>query len=142
MAYDKAVQIADAQNVADDVRGAISTASPGRADEEMISVEDGSYIIPADVVSSFGEGNTEAGAAALDHILYDDPQPAGFAAGGAPKHLVDIAAAGGEYVVPAAAVRRIGGGDINAGHRILDALVLHQREKTIRTLASLPGPQS
>lgn len=144
MAYDQALKIADAANVADDVRGPIATATPGRTDDEMISVADGSYIIPADVVSSFGEGNTEAGAEALDRILHDDPAPPeGFAAGGAPQDdLVDIAAAGGEYVVPPAAVRRIGGGDLAKGHRILDALVLHQREKTIHTLANLPGPKS
>jgi len=139
---DNALRIAaqaSAANEADDVSGLLSSAVAGRTDDHMISVRDGSYVIPADIVSSFGEGNTQAGALELDGIFADEPEA--FAAGGPAPKLVDIAAAGGEYVIPPAAVRRIGGGDLQAGHAILDAMVRMQREKLVDTLKKLPGPK-
>lgn len=129
-----------ARNEADDVTGLLASRVAGRTDDHMISVRDGSYVIPADVVSSLGEGNTEAGAAELEQMFFDEPEPR--ASGGPAPKLVDIAAAGGEYIVPPAAVRRIGGGDMVTGHAILDALVKQQRQKTVETLKKLPGPKT
>jgi hypothetical protein len=47
------------------VIGAINTATPGRADAHPTHVPPGSYVMPADIVSMMGEGNTAAGAAML-----------------------------------------------------------------------------
>ena len=43
------------------VIGAINTATPGRADAHPTHVPPGSYVMPADIVSMMGEGNTAAG---------------------------------------------------------------------------------
>jgi hypothetical protein len=50
-------------------RGALLTSSPGRMDMHRTNVASGSYVIPADVVSGRGQGNTLAGAKVL-HTLF------------------------------------------------------------------------
>lgn len=67
-------------------------------------------------------------------------QKVGFADGGATDG-VPIVAAGGEYVIPPEDVIHIGGGDLDHGHKVLDAFVKKMRQKTIKTLQSLPGPK-
>jgi hypothetical protein len=64
----------------------------------------------------------------------------GFANGGAADG-VPIVAAGGEYVIPPEDVVHIGGGDLDHGHKVLDAFVKKMRQKTIKTLQGLPGPK-
>ena len=54
---------------------------------------------------------------------------------------VPIVAAGGEYVIHPRSVLRIGDGDLDNGHRALDAFVLKMRKQTIKTLKNLPGPK-
>ena len=54
---------------------------------------------------------------------------------------VPIVAAGGEYVIPPEDVVHIGGGDLDHGHKILDAFVKKMRQNTIKTLQGLPGPK-
>ena len=54
---------------------------------------------------------------------------------------VPIVAAGGEYVIPPEDVVHIGGGDLDHGHKVLDAFVKKMRQKTIKTLQNLPGPK-
>jgi hypothetical protein len=62
-----------------------------------------------------------------------------FAKGGVASH-VPIMAAGGEHVISPEAVMKLGNGDMDRGHRILDEFVKHVRKKTIKTLKKLPGP--
>lgn len=50
-------------------RGALLTGTPGRADAHRTFVPSGSYVIPADVVSGRGEGNTLNGANVLQHMF-------------------------------------------------------------------------
>ena len=135
--------------------GIIASAVPGRTDKIPMSPKGGSYVIPADVVSSIGQGNTLAGARGLNQLFKMGPfgvaapkigiprRPGKFAAGGdvgdgAP---VDIMAAGGEFVVPPEKVAEIGGGDVQRGHEVLDAMIAQTRKKTIKTLRKLPGPK-
>jgi hypothetical protein len=66
--------------------------------------------------------------------------PRRYASGGA-TDTVPIVAAGGEYVIPPEDVMHLGGGDLDHGHKILDAFVKKMREKTIKTLQRLPGPK-
>jgi hypothetical protein len=54
---------------------------------------------------------------------------------------VPIVAAGGEYVIHPEDVTRIGGGNIDRGHRELDSFVKMMRAKTVQTLRKLPGPK-
>ena len=73
------------------------------------------------------------------------PRPADMpyvarASGGA-TNGVPIVAAGGEYVIPPEDVVRIGNGDLDHGHKILDSFVKKMRQKTIKTLQNLPGPK-
>ena len=129
-----------APNIAENVGGHLASPVAGRTDHLPISVPRGSYIIPADIVSSLGEGNTQAGARLLDSYL-PPPGVPGFASGGTAAPMVDIAAAGGEYVVHPDQVAQLGGGDMQHGHDILKSLVKQQRDKTIKTLKGLPGPK-
>lgn len=115
--------------------GHIDSSIPGRTDELPMTVENGAYVIPADIVSALGEGNTAAGAEKLAR-RFGQPRPR-YAQGGVP-----IIAAGGEWVVPPEKVRELGGGDMDRGHDILDAFVKQVRKDTIRTLKKLKGPKT
>ena len=122
----------------------------GRTDRLPINVYSGSYVIPADIVSSLGEGNTEAGFAVIDRMIKE-----AMAQGGSvgmtdkyglhghfhtPKSTVPVLVAFGEQILSPEEVEAIGGGDLNNGHKVLDAFVKTQRKKHIKTLQKLPGP--
>lgn len=106
--------------------GPIMSEVPGRTDKLPMSPATGSYVMPADVVSGLGEGNTLAGNRVLDEMFHSGPHgirlpqirgghslprpPAPFreprAAGGGAgevdehgKETVPIIAAGGEYIL-------------------------------------------
>ena len=53
--------------------GFLHGSTPGRTDTIPLSPAAGSYVIPADVVSGLGEGNSLAGAAVMDKMLYSEP---------------------------------------------------------------------
>jgi hypothetical protein len=155
------------QQATDHPGGLVDSTGPGRTDIHNTDVPAGSYVLPADVISGLGEGNTMAGANVIDKMLNSGPfgiqmprkhggmgpphppapfqdQPLSsrfhFADGGETGQSIPIVIAGGEYVVPPSAVAQLGGGDIKRGHAILDAFVLHVRKKTVKTLKKLPGP--
>lgn len=115
--------------------GPIHSNVAGRTDHLPINVPSGSYVIPADIISAMGEGNTMAGfkyANAVFGIQQNSPE----------HEPVEIVAAGGEYVItPENVADRIGGGDVDAGHKNLDEFVKDYRAKTIKTLSKLPGPK-
>lgn len=137
--------------------GPIHSGVAGRTDHLPIHVPNGSYVIPADVVSAHGEGNTIAGFRVMRRLFggmpysgqsapygqsggpYGEPLPR--AEGGPADEGVPIVAAGGEYVVSPQAVLNVGGGDLDTGHRVLDEFVKRSRANTVKTLEKLPGPQ-
>ena len=123
--------------------GAIRSPVAGRTDHLPMHVPSGSYVIPADIVSSMGEGNTSAGFQVLDEALgqYGNSPQARASGGRGTEHQVPIVAAGGEYVIPPEVVTAIGNGDINLGHSELDTFVKTMRKKLIDTLKKLPGPK-
>jgi len=116
--------------------GFIDSAVAGRTDDLPMAVAADSHVIPADVVSGLGEGNSLNGAALLDRMFHSGPWGMGairsrvpaamprpapsFAAGGPPSpghpglgvarrgRTTEILAAGGEYVVRPEAVAEIG----------------------------------
>jgi hypothetical protein len=49
--------------------GLVNSATPGRTDVHNLDVPSGSYVLPADIVSGLGEGNTMAGAAIVDKMM-------------------------------------------------------------------------
>jgi hypothetical protein len=149
-------------------QGLLHSVVPGRTDKLPVDLPNGAYVLPADVVSGIGEGNTTAGASILDGMFSGAPHgetrgphnamqaqvnrgygppmaPPSYqmAAGGVVAHepRAKIIAAGGEYVVHPDAVARIGHGDIKKGHDILDAFVKHVRNRTVKTMQKLPGPK-
>lgn len=118
-------------------KGPIKAPVAGRTDHLPMHVASGSYVVPADIVSAIGEGNTETGFAILDHMVKVRSH------GQMPNNgaSVPIVAAGGEYVIPPLAVFHFGGGDMDRGHKALDEWVKSERAKTIKTLSKLPGPK-
>lgn len=130
--------------------GPIVSSVAGRTDHLNMKVPSGAYVVPAHVVSGLGQGNTQNGQAVLSRMFAPSPYgasvpkfPAGkkkFADGGGVGDPVEIMAAGGEYVIDPSAVARVGGGDMDAGHKILDAWVIHERDKLAKTIKKLPGP--
>jgi len=117
--------------------GPIKAVVAGRTDHLPMHVPSGAYVVPADVVSGIGEGNTEHGFKIIDHMV--NKRMHGEAPDqGAP---VAIVAAGGEYVIPPLAVYNWGDGSMDKGHQLLDGWVKLERQKTIKTLKNLPGPK-
>lgn len=114
--------------------GPIHSPVAGRTDHLPMHVASGSYVIPADIVSAMGEGNTMAGFRVANSLFSGG---SGEGAG----NPVPIVAAGGEYVIAPAVVARIGGGDMDVGHTNLDEFVKTMRANTVKTLKALPGPK-
>jgi hypothetical protein len=150
--------------------GLIHSSIPGRTDKIPMNVKGGSYIMPASVVSGMGQGNTLAGADALNKLFSQGPygdkmqkfgtpkpnfghpmrmaapqmrMPKVAAAGGAEEgdDHVPIIVAGGEYQVPPEVVQRLGGGNMKRGHQILDELVMHIRRQTIKDMKAERPPK-
>lgn len=115
-------------------RGPVNASVPGRTDHLPVHVASGSYVIPADIVSAMGEGNTATGFKVLDKMF-----PAGGPQEG--ESPVPVVIAGGEYVLDPGQVSIAGQGDVDIGHQILDVFVKKMRAQTIKTLSSLPGPK-
>lgn len=139
--------------------GPIHSPVAGRTDHLPMHVPSGSYVIPADIISAMGEGNTMAGFKHMRRMFSGNPYggAAGAPYGGAPGapygepmphkaeggevDSVPIVAAGGEYVLSPDEVRMAGEGDLELGHKVLDQFVKRYRAETIKTLKNLPGPK-
>lgn len=133
--------------------GPLKAAIPGRTDRLPIHVVSGSYVLPADCVSSLGENNTEAGFAVVKKMIEDAKATGGrvslrqkyglrgpYHDQGQTGALVPAVVAGGEYILTPEEVELFGDGDLDAGHKALDAFVKKQRQKHIKTLRKLPAP--
>jgi len=122
--------------------GPIHSPVAGRTDHLPMHVPSGAYVIPADIISAMGEGNTMAGFKIMNNITNQyGGTPASFAAGGYTGELVPIVAAGGEFVISPEVVTSMGNGNIDNGHEELDDFVNKMRAMTIKTLQKLPGPK-
>lgn len=142
-------------------KGPLVSSVPGRIDAHKTHVPSGSYVVPADIVSGKGQGNTLAGMNALQKLFrmgpYGSPSPMRgqnrgpkvgntkhFAAGGSPSDSDDIPVpvnlAGGELVVPPQNIQQVVHPDLKTAHDILDRWVLRERRELRKTLAKLPGP--
>lgn len=137
----------------DHPNGLIHSSVPGRTDQIPMSVAAGSHVIPADVVAGLGEGNTLAGAHALDMALHTGPggirlpsmprrstipHAPRLASGGAPGG-VECIVAGGEYLLSPDQVKRIEHAG-KRGHEGVDAWILERRAKDVKKIRALPGP--
>jgi hypothetical protein len=143
--------------------GLIDSSIPGRTDKIPMKVPPGSYVLPADIPSALGQGNTKAGSDVLKkmftHSAYGlDPMKSkaqkfhfdsfpsigrSHTEGGKTgDDHAKIVAAGGEFVIHPDVVKEIGNGDVNKGHKVLDRFVLHTRKQHIKTLRGLKGPKT
>lgn len=153
-----------ATKVAKVTSGGLDSALPGRSDKLGIGAKPGSFVVPADVVSAVGQGNTKAGIAHLDGMFKEGnaafksgpygthmPRPGArsaiprrgkpqtYADGGA-VDAVPIAVSGGEYIIqPEELHNRFG--DVEVGHEVMKHFVNDQRADYIKRLRSLPGPK-
>lgn len=146
--------------------GPIHSPVAGRTDHLPVHVPSGSYVIPADIISAMGEGNTMAGFKAAEKIFKAAPEmggvpgmpmgemaamPGAQSLPGMPEKradggrtyddLVPVIVAGGEYVIPPEEVQRIGKGNMDVGHQELDRFVKAMRARLVQTLRKLPGPK-
>lgn len=139
--------------------GPINSSVAGRTDHLPMHVGSGSYVLPADIVSHLGQGNTQAGFKVLRRVFKgapyggkggpyssgSGPYGASLARGGetgdgSSDEGVPIVAAGGEHVLTPDEVRWAGDGDMDTGHKVLDEFVLRTRAEAIKVLKHLPGP--
>lgn len=151
-----------------EARGAESTGylngpTLGRADALKTTAPAGSYVIPADVVSGLGEGNSLAGARIMEEAMGSGPwgtkMPRGGRGNGPPRppaaqreakgggvqkggdgSPIPVMLSHGEYVISPDKVAAIGGGNQKSGWRVLDHFVLEMRKRHIDKLKKLPGP--
>jgi len=124
--------------------GLIRDATPGRTDRLPMSLPSDTYVVPADVVSGLGQGNTEAGGRLLDTMFRDHKSAGGRlrASGGrASSSPVQIIAAGGEYLIDPEVVYSLGKGDPDKGHKELDKWVRATRQRVVNHMTKLPGPR-
>lgn len=144
--------------------GPILSAVPGRTDAHATHVPSGSYVIPADIVSGRGQGNTIAGSEALKRLFkigglkrqssvknaLKPPMPKMRADGGlvpmeeAPQepavNPVRVNLAGGEIVVPPENLLDTVHPDLKTAHEIMDAWVIQERKNLRKELGRLPPP--
>lgn len=111
--------------------GKIEGTHEGRADTRPVTLPEGGYVIPADVVAALGDGNTAAGHKKLaDRFPGKRQGRKKLKHGGGVKAVVSD----GEFVVSPEHISKIG------GHDRLDDFVKKIRQHNIRKLASLPEP--
>jgi hypothetical protein len=139
--------------------GPLVSTVPGRTDLHFTHVPSGSYVIPADIVSGHGQGNTLAGMEHLHKFFKMGDGAAGSSPGAAQRHFskggtadkhvgkpVPVKLAGGEIVVPPhnlhETMQRVAGRKLTLeeAHQVMDKWVVNKRKKLRRTLAKLPGP--
>lgn len=116
--------------------GAISGKTDGRADKLPVSLPAGAYVIPADIVSALGEGNTAAGFKKLDARFPAGKRRVARRDGGAVEAIVSD----GEFVIPPEEIRKLGGGNLDRGHAALDLFVKATRQAHIARLQRIPDP--
>ena len=141
--------------------GMLNSTIPGRTDKIPVNVASGSYVLPADVPSALGQGNSMAGGKILDRLFKRGPSGTNLGlkgrkragrmfmadggdvdiADGGDHEPVDIVAAGGEWIMTPEEVAAVGDGDVDVGHKILDDFVLSVRKKHMQTLKGLPRPK-
>jgi hypothetical protein len=122
------------------LRGLVHSATPGRADHVGTKVRRKSYVVPADIVSGLGQGNTMAGANVLEHAAKSHGIN-GYARGGDVDEPMDVQLSGGEYVYEPEEVMAFGRGDYDAGREALDNLVHAVRQHYANAAQQLPPPK-
>lgn len=117
------------------VSGPIAGGGPGRTDTVDTNVAGETFIIPADIVSAVGDGNTDHGFSVLSSMFPAPSENHAPATGKVPVKL-----ANGEYAVSPEYVFKLGKGNPKKGHALLHQFVNKVRADHIKTLKKLPQP--
>lgn len=113
--------------------GLLNSAGPGRTDTINTHVPAGAYVIPADIVSGVGQGNTVAGSAIIGRMFPEPPNPAPS------KDKAPVVVAGGEMVIsPQAIINKFG--SLKRGHASIDHWVVMERQRIAKEMLKLPNP--
>lgn len=142
--------------------GYLHGPTAGRGDAILTTAPAGAHVIPADVISGLGEGNSMAGAAIMHRVLATGPGgiplpkagartsfprapalPHEASGGTVPERRHEqtpVALSHGEFVVDPEHVAHWGGGDQNNGHAAFDRFIVEMRKHIIKTMQGLPGP--
>lgn len=113
--------------------GLLNSAGPGRTDTINTHVPAGAYVIPADIISGLGQGNTMSGSAIIDRMFppipNDKPAP----------DKAPVVVAGGEHVLsPQQIINKFG--SLKKGHASLDHWIVIERQKIAKEISKLPNP--
>ena len=119
--------------------GFLDGDTAGRADRLRTVAPAGAYVIPADIVSALGEGNSAAGARVIQDMIARRSMMRA-AGGDVPQGASPVLLSDGEFVVKPDEVTGFGRGDHKKGVQWFDRWVVDQRRKHIRKLRKLPGP--
>ena len=120
--------------------GAMTGAGAGRADDRAVTAPRGAHVIPADVVSALGDGNTRRGHAILEDMFSKSKRSTSKlrrADGGG----VRIQASDGEFIVSPEDVALLGAGNAEAGHELLNKFIEQSRADYAARQQSFPGPK-
>lgn len=144
----KALRLAKRQRVGSSrsATGALRGTGSGRADNVMLNVRSGSHVIPADVVSAIGKGNSLSG-----HSLLEKAFPGSSSRSLRGKRLskmamksggtVPVAASDGEFIVSPEDVSDVGNGDAKVGHSLLNQFIKDIRDRTVNSIINMGEPK-
>jgi len=141
MTRENSTMHADGGRVQHRASGGIIGPTGGRADKIATYLRAGSHVIPADIVSHMGQGNSLSGLKMLEQMFSTGPygmRTRRRADGG--EVDVPVQVSDGEFVVPPEVVEAVGNGDMQAGHEAIDSWIMGMRQEAIDTLMSLPPP--
>lgn len=141
-------------------KGLFKSDVAGRTDRIPRAVAADSFVVPADVVSGLGSGNTLAGAKMMDGMLHSGPygtpltKPPSIKRkdGGHSGGISHVMVAGGEYLIHRDDLARVGGlrrktgksnarTDLAAGHEWARHFVDTVRKQQKKFLNSAPKPK-
>lgn len=122
-------------------KGFLKSDVPGRTDNLAITVPHGAHVIPADVVSVLGQGNSLAGAKHLREALDGLPIPGRKTGGGISDTHTPILAAGGEFIVSPDEVNAWGENNQKRGHDRIDQMIVRVRKAGAHKMLKLKGPK-
>lgn len=119
------------------VTGPLLGRTKGRADKVKLTVPPGSHVIPSDIVSAIGDGNSVFGHTALGKMFPKSMKKRKNRKDGGG---VDIAVSDGEFIVSPDDVLDVGHGNEELGHKLLNEYIEDVRSKNIERTKNIGKP--
>lgn len=130
------------------ISGPLEGITGGRSDRIEVPVMSGAHIIPADIVSAIGEGNSARGHDLLSKTFaksIETRKPLKPKGGKSAKMkdggTVGIRVSDGEFIVSPEDVAKVGNGDTELGHELLNQFIVDARQRTIAALRKIGNPK-